>query len=80
MILQDMLQLKSLVRVKVTIRHVLNEERTGFELRPQSIYGLMGQTEAPFCQIARYMFTNRLSIQSIDRCENKINLFINTSN
>ena len=38
------------------IRHVLNEERTGFELGPQSIYGLIGWTEAPYCQRRKCMF------------------------
>ena len=47
--------------------HVLNEDITGFELGPESIYGLIGPTEAPYCQIA-IMFTNRLSIPTIYRC------------
>ena len=37
------------------------------ELWPQSIYGLIEWTEAPYCQIA-ILFTNQLSIQSSHRC------------
>ena len=51
----------------MAIRQVLNEEKTGFEFGPQSIYGLIGWTEAPYCQIA-ILFTSRLSIQSIHGC------------
>ena len=49
---------------KSWIRHVLNEERTGFELGPQSIYGLIGRTEA----LSAILFTNRLPFQSIHKC------------
>ena len=58
---------------RFVIRYVLKEARTGFELRPQSSYGLIGWADAPYCPIA-VLFTNRLSIQSIHRTQFSLRL------
>ena len=50
----------------MTIRHVVNEERTGFKLEPRTIYGLVGLT-AGSSTIWQFDNMAPLSVQSIYR-------------
>ena len=45
-----------LYKIGWAVRHVVNEERTGFELGLQRIYGLIGWRETPYCQRRKWMF------------------------
>ena len=41
---------------KSLIYHVLKEQKTGLQVGPQSIYGLIGRTEASYCQRRKLCF------------------------